>query len=789
MDYSLRIAAIVEGRQTIKQLTADVKLLRQEADRVAKLDVAGAFESPEAIRKLKEQRRISGEIVESVDKTVQLEKTSVEQTRKKLLQQIKLNSAIRLFERRQKQTFNTGVRDLKQFAGAIEEIEGAFSFFKKEEDITGIRALAEELGRINEQQRETNRQTTARQVNAGKLADFEAKIAKFKAQGLKITEAQKALDKFRTFESTNQIDLAARAEKLLTRRLRLLQEESAELNKQTAIERQRNAARMKLLRGAASSALIGGGFPLLFGQGGAAAAGGALGGLAGGLLGGPFGFALSIVGTALGDAIEKSKEFKNSLEEVNKSFSDTGNGAKLFREDIDDLARSLGVTKEEALEVAQAFAFLGSPQLTGQAGKIFGKDKGLFQAVAAIKDEATFARALEQSLNRLSVPEVERLRTELATASALERQVALTDALNRKAGKQVITSERQRRLAGRRPLFKPETTLVPAVPEAIGQADIFAGISPLMEALERMRTRSTKLNQAETGESIERSLRRQLARYEEIEPFARKTAMVNADHLITLERIAKVKDETKRTQLEELAGRVKQARLDDIEAQKIEERGREAMELLRQQKKLREEILKAQQEELKKAQQLAKGLSDTVRDGFVDGIKAATDETRTLSDALANMLNRLSDQLLNLAANLAFYGNAQGNLSQGQGLIGSLLGSIAPSLFNVTSTAGPGGYRIPDAAVPKFRANGGGVGAGRPYIVGERGPELFVPGAQGNIVPNNAMGGANVTVNVDASGSSVEGNADQASQLGKAIGIAVQQELVKQKRPGGLLAS
>ena len=48
-------------------------------------------------------------------------------------------------------------------------------------------------------------------------------------------------------------------------------------------------------------------------------------------------------------------------------------------------------------------------------------------------------------------------------------------------------------------------------------------------------------------------------------------------------------------------------------------------------------------------------------------------------------------------------------------------------------------------------------------------------------------GGANVTVNVDASGSNVEGDGDQAAQLGKAIGIAVQQELIKQKRPGGLL--
>ena len=51
------------------------------------------------------------------------------------------------------------------------------------------------------------------------------------------------------------------------------------------------------------------------------------------------------------------------------------------------------------------------------------------------------------------------------------------------------------------------------------------------------------------------------------------------------------------------------------------------------------------------------------------------------------------------------------------------------------------------------------------------------------------MGSANVTVNVDASGSSVEGSADEAAQLGRAIGVAVQQELIKQKRPGGLLAS
>lgn len=39
------------------------------------------------------------------------------------------------------------------------------------------------------------------------------------------------------------------------------------------------------------------------------------------------------------------------------------------------------------------------------------------------------------------------------------------------------------------------------------------------------------------------------------------------------------------------------------------------------------------------------------------------------------------------------------------------------------------------------RASGGPVMGGTPYIVGEAGPELFVPGASGTIVPNHALGG------------------------------------------------
>ncbi len=104
-------------------------------------------------------------------------------------------------------------------------------------------------------------------------------------------------------------------------------------------------------------------------------------------------------------------------------------------------------------------------------------------------------------------------------------------------------------------------------------------------------------------------------------------------------------------------------------------------------------------------------------------------------------------------------------------------------------TPGRGFFSFLTGGIGK-RAEGGPVSAGSPYIVGERGPELFVPGRSGGIVPNEKLGGDNVSVvvNVDAKGTNVQGNDQQGNQLGRAISAAVQQELIKQKRPGGLLA-
>jgi phage-related minor tail protein len=126
------------------------------------------------------------------------------------------------------------------------------------------------------------------------------------------------------------------------------------------------------------------------------------------------------------------------------------------------------------------------------------------------------------------------------------------------------------------------------------------------------------------------------------------------------------------------------------------------------------------------------------------------------------------------------------------GIGGAGSGTLALSSNpNVGAYMGGGGIEgITMGTFGGTRAKGGPVSSGQTYMVGERGPELFVPGRSGTIVANDKMGGGNtnVVVNVDAKGSSVEGDQSQAKALGNAISAAVQSELVKQKRPGGLLA-
>jgi len=119
-------------------------------------------------------------------------------------------------------------------------------------------------------------------------------------------------------------------------------------------------------------------------------------------------------------------------------------------------------------------------------------------------------------------------------------------------------------------------------------------------------------------------------------------------------------------------------------------------------------------------------------------------------------------------------------------MLSNIANKLADMFLDMALNAAFSGFKLPGFAA------GGRPPVGKPSIVGEKGPELFVPRQAGTIVPNDQLGGGgatNVVVNVDASGSSVEGDGGQAEQLGSMLGAAVQAEIARQQRPGGLLAA
>ena len=114
----------------------------------------------------------------------------------------------------------------------------------------------------------------------------------------------------------------------------------------------------------------------------------------------------------------------------------------------------------------------------------------------------------------------------------------------------------------------------------------------------------------------------------------------------------------------------------------------------------------------------------------------------------------------------------------------------------VTATVADGGVFAKNGIVPY--AKGGivnkptlfpfakGVG-----LMGEAGPEAIIPlqrGRNGKLGVAGGGGTTTVNVSVDAKGTKVEGDGQQMDRLGRLLGSAIEAELVKQKRPGGLLA-
>lgn len=178
---------------------------------------------------------------------------------------------------------------------------------------------------------------------------------------------------------------------------------------------------------------------------------------------------------------------------------------------------------------------------------------------------------------------------------------------------------------------------------------------------------------------------------------------------------------------------------------------------------------KKAKEEAEELEATFEKIGESVRSDLVNNLTDAITEGKSFGDAMKNVLGNLKKRLINLAIDKAITGIGS-SLSGGKGFTGFLGG-----LFGK-------------------KERGGRVSAGGAFLVGERGPEILQMGSKGgNIIPNSAIGKGGggttnmVTVNVDASGSSVSGNNADATQLGQVIGAAVQAQLIKEKRAGGLL--
>ena len=174
-----------------------------------------------------------------------------------------------------------------------------------------------------------------------------------------------------------------------------------------------------------------------------------------------------------------------------------------------------------------------------------------------------------------------------------------------------------------------------------------------------------------------------------------------------------------------------------------------------------------------------------------------------VGDAVVNTFQGLDDQLTNFVTtgklNFADLANSIiadiARIAIRQAIIAPLLKGVG-EIFGITFANG--GVFAENGIQPFARggivdkptlfpfANGTG-------LMGEAGPEAILPLRRGRdgrlgVDAGGGGGGINVTVNVDATGTKAQGDDGRAGQFARAISEAVKNEIVTQKRPGGLLS-
>ena len=210
----------------------------------------------------------------------------------------------------------------------------------------------------------------------------------------------------------------------------------------------------------------------------------------------------------------------------------------------------------------------------------------------------------------------------------------------------------------------------------------------------------------------------------------------------------------------------------------------------------------------RKIEESATGASEAIEKGFGqtmrDKLKAFNDSLKTVQESMADVVIKgikgMEDALVNfvMTGKLNFR-NLANSIIKDMARI-AIQESITKPFTNFIKdifTKNADGNAFVNGQVQKYAYGGivnrptlfpmkNGIG-----LMGEAGAEAILPlrrGSNGRLgVESNGGGSTVINVSVDASGSNVQGNTQQANAFGTALATAIQTELIKQKRPGGLL--
>jgi len=482
-----------------------------------------------------------------------------------------------------------------------------------------------------------------------------------------------------------------------------------------------------------SGAILGGGFPALFGGGPGTIIGGAVGGGFGGFSGGIAG---SLIGRQVDSFVQSAREVGNALkdpEEALNKFSELGlkvsNSTQAQIKSLIDLGKVTEAQKLANTELAKVITSKGVESLlkldTGfdelqqASAKLFLKiSSELAPAFTVLINLAT------QFVNSIAGPEIQRAAANLDPKAFREAQKEANKRASegfiiggdRKLREQILTELSKEIIKNNTDKFKITTP---------GESGSGTGTTS-------KKSRFSKLELDILNKRIDRA--KLLGDLDNQAVFQAEKAIILAKERLD---IAKAQGDEN---LIAIATKEKDLALIDLNNRKLEITGQNA----------------------ERINDAFKSISASIGDDIKNGIAGLIKGTATLGDLLNNVANKFLDVALN------------------QALFGDILGSRGK----------PGGGILGFLSGGKL-AEGGRAAGGKSFIVGEKGPELFVPRSTGTVIPNNKLGGGgntSVVVNVDASGSDVQGDDAAAKELGSLISIAVQGELLRQQRPGGLLS-